>query len=327
MKFPHVLMTAAMLTMFGGTALAQETESIGQPAPNSEWTKRVYANTGINCAMPPVPIYYQGADHTQVVYWASLSRPDDVDENGTGPFVLQEAFRLAANRYNKIFEKEQYFDCHPVREITDSNADNAMLRSIEHPMQGMVYEFADSAAFRRAAEFDDEGFTWNGWGLRWLLSEEYLALRRPLDIQYFRDTDDERRTLPENIVKRMEKKYGGKTERSRLTCTIGDDYGAGRIQFFPKGGKCIAIEVIFSGDKIWSFTDVSENVNDMSMWHVDDGGEYFGIRPNMAFDGPDGLEILYFEYAPESSSFGFVTLGQGDKLMKHEIEGYYNYPE
>lgn len=326
MKVRNLLMTAAMLTAFGSMAVAQE--SIGLPAPDNTPDQRLYKLTGIHCATPPVPIYYQGPEHMQVVYWASVSRPDDVDQNGTGPFLLQDAFRRASSRYTKLFEKDQFFDCHPVREVNDPDADNAMLRNTEHPMQGMIYELADSAAYHRAnIVVDSDDYSWDPWGLRWLYTDEYLSVRMPLEIQDIPDRDATRQSLPDNVVKRMEKKYGGKADRSRMTCLIGEKYAAGHIQFKPKGGKCIAVEVVFSGDQIWSYTDVANNVNDMSMWHVDDGGEYFGVLPNAAFDGPDGLEILYFEYAPESSTFGFITLGAGDKLERHEIEGYYNYPE
>ncbi|MBQ8657386.1 MAG: hypothetical protein IJ527_10135 [Prevotella sp.] len=320
MKTRDFILSVTLLASISITATAQETASIGLPdysGPASQNMKKV---TGIMAAYPPVPFYYSDKTHTQVVYWSDVKSLDgDAEPATVVSYTLQQAIKQSPRAYTKVWAKGELFDVRYKREISDEGADIGMLRNAQHPMRGQVYELVEAARFDKLAE---------GWpSLYWLFSDDYLSVRKPLELNIIPADADNRRSLPEQVIKQMEKKYGGKADRSRLTCLIGEDYGAGHIQFKPQGGKCTAVEVVFSGDKVWSFTDIADQVDDISMWHVDDGGEYFGVQPDVVFDGPDGLEIFYFEYAPESSSFGFLTLGDAGRLVKHDIDGYYNYPE
>lgn len=278
---------------------------------------------GLQTAMPPVPLYVRSGLNdeepiVQVVYWISVEKPSmDNDSASIESWKVQKALRENRTHYTQVIGRnDKLYGVKYVGDATSPDNEYGSLASMNHPQMGLKFKFDDPTAFAKTAE---DGFMNE---LYWLLPDEYLNHREMLKITPIKR--DEHKPLPADVVKKMEAKYGMKAERTSLTARIGDDYAAGFIQFAPKEKKCLAVEVLVCGDEVWSYSEEAqyfEQENAFS-WHVDDDGEYFGNSYDAAFIGPDGIELLYMHYAPESADFGWMTI-KGNKLVQHEVNGYY----
>ncbi len=312
-------------TKGGGEADSDSVVAITDSLPENSELEAVERMAGLPTSVPPVPLYVrtnpEDGQVVEVVYWTSLDKPsaDDGPEYQES-WRIQERMRQQKNSYTKVIGKDdQLCDVTFVEDVKSKNADNAMLRSPQNPMQGLKFKFNNPKDLKKLQE-DGYCFT-----MLWLLADEYVNSRTQLAVK--RSSELQRKPLPADVVKKMEEKYGMKADRSALTTTIGQDYQTGFIQFKPKGKQCIAVEVLMCGDDIWSYSDEAQYFEgDGFTWHVDDDGEYYPNIYDAAFIGPDGIELLYMHFSAESTGFGWMTI-KGDKLVQHEVGGYYNYPE
>jgi len=275
---------------------------------------------GLQTAMPPVPLYVRISPEegkvVQVVYWTELTELNEDD----GPvrieaWKVQNAFRENRKHYTKVLGMTQILGAATVLEEVKTEAgDVGMLRSPSHPMEGVKVELADYGVL---GEHLSDGYCYT---TLWLLADEYLENRERLTVKRVK------KAMPADVVARMEKKYGVKSVRSEVTNEMGD-YRTGFIQFQPKGEVELAVELLMCGDSVWVLENEGHaDPEDTSVWNVDDGGEYLPNSYDGAFVGPDGIELLFTHNAPESTAMGWMTI-KGEKLVEHEIAGYYNFPE
>lgn len=276
---------------------------------------------GIRTAVPPVPFYYIDDAHAQVPYWLEpgMVASDSADRMSG---YVQAALRRAPERYTKVLFLDAFHDVGFKEEIlgdTLHSADIGMLRNRWHPMQGLRYEPKEEGSL------DEDGST----ACLWIFSDDYLTGRKLLPMKFLEDEENsEHDRLPASAIRQLETRYGMKVSRSTLLARIGDGYAMGFAQFWPNGKTCLGVDVVMRGDSIWSHAekaDYFEKENFFS-WHVDDDGKFWGIFPACAFEGPDGLEILYTQPASESMEYGWLTV-VGDSLKHYELCSFYNYPE
>lgn len=327
-----VCLAAAMVACAGNTtkgggetdsdSVVAMTDSMRVPDGGFEAIERM---AGLPTPVPPVPLYVRTdpdeGQVVEVVYWTPLVKPsaDDAPEYQES-WRIQERMRQQKNQYTKVMgEDGQLCDVTFVEDVTSEEADNAMLRSPQSPMQGLKFKFNNSKDLKN---LQGDGYCYR---LLWLLADEYVNPRMQLTVKTVPTA--QRKPLPAEVVKAMEAKYGMKADRSALTATIGNDYKTGFIQFKPKGKQCLAVELLMCGDDIWSYSDEAQYFEGEGFtWHVDDDGEYYPNIYDVAFVGPDGIELLFTHLSAESTGFGWMTI-KGDKLVQHEVGGYYNYPE
>ena len=137
--------------------------------------------------------------------------------------------------------------------------------------------------------------------------------------------------LPANVIKQLEGEYKMKTAKSQLL-SQGNKYSYGILQFKgkyktekefgQKVDKCLALEVVMAGDKVYSFPVEGYIYEGMSTWHADDDGEYYGCQITL-FEAPDdAIEIAYIEGAPESITTGMFYIREG-KMTRERYEVYH----
>ena len=302
-------------------AVAAMTDSV----PENFEFEAIERMAGLPTSVPPVPLYVRTSPEegqvVEVVYWTPLNKPAaDSDPEYLASWQIQDRMRQQKNQYTKVMgEDGLLLDVTFVEDVTSEDADNAMLRSPQNPMQGLKFKFNNPKDLKK---LQGDGYCYK---LLWLLADEYLNPRTRLTVKTV--SESQHKPLPTDVVKAMETKYGMKADRSALTATIGNDYKTGFIQFKPKGKQCLAVELLMCGEDIWSYSDEAQYFEGEGFtWHVDDDGEYYPNIYDVAFVGPDGIELLYMHLSAESTGFGWMTI-KGDKLVQHEVGGYYNYPE
>lgn len=282
---------------------------------------------GLRATMPPAPLYVRASPEegevVEVVYWTTAAGEDESAELQES-WQIQELVRKNVNHYTKMLNGQgQLCDVTFDKEAEGSDEDVAMLRSPQHAMKGLKFKFNNPKDF---AALKDDGYCLSTF---WLLPDGYLANRTMLKVRHAPGEPVAYGVmLPDDLVKKMEEKYGMKAEHAGFTADVGNDYKVGYIQFKPKGEKCLAVELLVKGDEVWSYSEEAQFIEDENVftWHVDDDGTYYPNSYDAAFEGPEGLELLFIHYAPESVGFGWMTL-EGDKLVPHEVGGYYSYPE
>lgn len=322
-----MFLTAALVACTGNTTqgggeadsdsvVANMTDSV----PEGVELEAVERMAGLQTTMPPVPLYVRMSpdegEVVQVVYWTGVDEPDK--DNGADFYEswrVQNALRQNKEHYTKVLGMTpELGDAKALDEVLTDENDLGMLRSPLHPMEGMKVKLANN---RVLGDHLSDGYCFT---TLWLLSDEYLEHRERLPLKHVK------KAMPANIVAQMEQKYGVKAVRSALTNEMGD-YRTGFIQFQPKGEVELAVELLMCGDDVWVWENEGRfDPDDTSVWNVDDGGDYLPNCYDGAFVGPDGIELLFTHNAPESTAMGWMTI-KGDKLVEHEIIGYYNYPE
>lgn len=306
----------------GGDADSDSVVALTDSVPENFEFEAIEALAGLQTELPPVPLYVRngmdgGEEIVQVVYWIT---PDSLAAKEDAAYVdswtVQQRLIAQKEHYTKMIgPDDKFYDVTYLGEAKSPENEYGSLASTQHPQKGLKFKINDKKAFTKAAKDDYLN------SLYWLIPDAYLSHREMLKVKSF--PWDQRKSLPADVVKAMEKKYGVQAERSQMTAQVGEDYVAGFIQFKPKGEVVLAVEVLICGDQVWSYSDEGRtDSDDISVWHVDDGGEYFGNNYDAAFIGPDGIELLYTHHAPESADFGWMTI-KGDKLVRHEIGGYY----
>ena len=313
------LATAALTACTGNKTTATNATEADTTQTNAT-AESTELQIGIQSDVPPIPFYMIDGENAQVAYWTEMELWEEADEALRTSWAVQNAVHQHPERYTKILGSDNtLYDATFKEEILGDSlhpADVGMLRNKWHKMQGLKYDVKDLKRLNR-----------NGYrSLAWLLADDYLADRKMLNVKHGAELGGSN-PLPADIIQKMEAKYKGKADRSEITAHIGDKYTAGFIQFKPQGETCLAVEVVTDGEHIWSYSESAEFYDGEFSWHVDDGGEYFGNSVDAAFEGPNGLELLFTHYAPESVGCGWLTTQGKTLLRNYEIAGYYNYPE
>jgi hypothetical protein len=185
----------------------------------------------------------------------------------------------------------------------------------------------------RFAFANDKDYSKNFGSMNVVVHDTYLKTRKQLGTK---DVSGSVKKMPQEVIKKLEKQYGMKAERSEITCKFGENYVFGIVQFkgewknAPKLAgednmkKALALEVLVDGDSVYAvekggYYDPASGPS----WNADDDGEYLPSYICAAFEGPDGLELCYVHGAPESITVGMLLLRDG-KLIDKEYECYHS---
>lgn len=288
-----------------------------------------------NGATPP-PMFLLGNNNglMQMVYWANLEEPqldeeypEFYQEEHQG-WELQEQFRRNASQYTKlIVDGGKTRDVKFVDEVLLNPDGEKIFPGELHgrpqiPSPGARFDLLGKPALNAD---EPPGIV--------VVTDSYLATHKPMSIKPA--SDGEILPLPSNVIKKMEAKYGMKAERSVKAYIIGDRYTYGVLQFqgeYDNPNKkpdqdyknSLALEIITDGDKIYSYPAVGwYDPTEGPVWHADDGGEYFPGYIVAAFDGPQGPELCYVHWAPESATTGMFLIQDG-KFDQREYTVYHS---
>ena len=284
---------------------------------------------------PPMFLLANSNGMMQMVYWTDLDEPQ-LDEDYSEYYdevhqawELQEQFRHNASKYTKlIVDGTKTLDVKYVDE-TFLNPDGEKIFPGELHGNPQIPSAGAWFALQGDAKMNIDEVS----GIV-VVTDSYLASHKPLNIQSA--TMDEEVPLPPAVIKKMEEKYGMKAELSKKTYIIGDRYTYGVMQFEgeyknsarkkhnPNEMSALALEIIIDGDKIYSYP--VEGWYDPEFgctWNADDGGEYYPSNIAAAFEGPQGVELCFLHWAPESATTGILTLNNG-KLDRQEYAVYHS---
>ena len=167
-----------------------------------------------------------------------------------------------------------------------------------------------------------------------VVTDSYLSSHKALKFKPASTEGEE--PLPSAVIKKMEEKYGMKVNHSVKNAIIGDRYTYGVLQFEgeyknstkkkhdPSEKSALALEIITDGDKVYSYpVEGWYDPEFGATWNADDGGEYFPSQIAAAFQGPEGLEICFIHWAPESATTGRLMVNDG-KLDRQEYTIYHS---
>ncbi len=159
-----------------------------------------------------------------------------------------------------------------------------------------------------ATGVDNLGFAFND---KFLQSHEMLTLKFPEN------------TAPAYVLDSLRVRYNNDV-RSSYTCATSADekFTLYSVQMEPKDGKCLGMRVLSDNGTLYIYEEWAEEYNDMSAWHVDDGGEYYPFQPIAVSKSAKGYDIFYHESAPESSTYAALMLRDG-KFESYDFAGYY----
>lgn len=280
---------------------------------------------------PPMFLFIKGEKYMEMLYWTQVEEPkktEDLEEqvynvwhNG---WALQEMFRKNANQYTNLLFEDKVLKVKFIDEVLKDPDGNTPSMGQLHGREGIP---SLCARFEVA---DPKDFIAESWGASIVVTDSYLASHKRLAIKDDESEWGDPKPLPEAIVKKLEQKYGMKTDRMRLCATIGDRYIWGVLQFkgayanAPKDEYdserqyALALDVLIDGDKYY----VHESLGHYDpaygpTWNVDDEGIYIPNNIIAAFDGPKGLEICFTHGAPESYEIGMMYVN--DNQLKEYV--------
>ena len=303
----------------GMAAVMMACTNKGKTAPGDGSDSDSVANDSLLAEQPdttprPMLIWMQGGKNMQMLYWANIAELKK-DENNAEYFdemmtswTLQDGFRRNRAMYTKLIgENNKCLGIKYTGEVLkDPDGNDASYGEIhgreEIPAAGLKCMYV-------------------------AVTDEYLATRKLIDMRML----DGVKPLPAKVVKQLEGEYKMKAERSRLA-KQGNKYSYGVLQFkgkyktvkegSEKVDKCLALEVIIAGDKVYSYPVEGYMYEGMSTWHADDDGEY---QPSdiTLFEAPDdAIEIAYIEGAPESITTGMYYIRDG-KMTRERYEVFH----
>lgn len=262
----------------------------------------------------PMFLYYHNPDNMQVVFWISLAKPDEPNAN----WDLQQRTRRIASQYTKLLlPNGKFADVKFIGEQT-KNPDGGDLEVF-----ALHHDYAPSAGLNYAFENkkDAKAIKYGGTMLV-LVTDEYLESHKMLAVK---DLSSRQKKMPTTVVKKLEEQYGMKALRSIVTSEFDGGYNFGSVQFKPKGGKVLALDVLACGDSVYSIEEWGHYDNaEGPTWNVDDCGEYLPSHILAAFEGPNGIDLCYIHGAPESTVTGWMTLRNG-QLEDFEVGQFYNW--
>lgn len=286
--------------------------------------------------LPPMFLLGTNNGMMQMVYWCDFEEPQldeeypEYFEEQHQAWEVQEKFRRNASKYTKlIVDGSATLNVKYVDEIL-LNPDGEKIFPGELHGNPKIPSAGARFTLRGEPKMNMDEVSGNV-----VVSDSYLASHKPLTVQPI-TSDYEIPPLPAAVIKKMEEKYGMKAELSKKTYIIGDRYTYGVMQFQgeyknstrkkhdPNEKSALALEIIIDGDKIYSYP--VEGWYDPEFgctWNADDGGEYFPSNIAAAFEGPQGVELCYLHWAPESATTGIMTLSNG-KLDRQEYTVYHS---
>ena len=277
----------------------------------------------------PMFIWMQDGKNLQMHYWAGLDKPvknkdnaEFFDSANVVAWEIEESFRRNRASYTKLLgENNKCLGIKYTAEVLkDPDGKDASYGEIHGregiPAAGLKYEFTDKKFNARQMS-----------GFYVAVTDEYLASRKLIDMRRLQNV----KPLPANVIKQLEGEYKMKTAKSQLL-SQGNKYSYGILQFKgkyktakefgQKVDKCLALEVVMAGDKVYSFPVEGYIYEGMSTWHADDDGEYYGCQITL-FEAPDdAIEIAYIEGAPESITTGMYYIRDG-KMTRERYEVYH----
>ena len=283
---------------------------------------------------PPMFVLGNNQGHLQMVYWTYADEPQmneeypEFYEEEHQRWELQEQFRRNASQYTKlVVDGGKTRDVKYVDEILLNPDGEKIFPGELHGRPQIPSSGARFALLGQPPLNDEEqpGIV--------IVTDSYLANHKPMAISPA--SDGENLPLPANVIKKMEDKYGMKVERSVKAYIIGNRYTYGVLQFqgeYDNPNKepdqdeknSLALEIIIDGDKIYSYPVVGWfDPSFGPVWHADDGGEYFPGNIVAAFDGPQGPELCYVHWAPESATTGMFIINDGN-LDNQEYNVYHS---
>ena len=285
--------------------------------------------------LPPMFLLGNNGGMMQMVYWCYIEEPQLDEEypeyykEAHQAWEIQEQFRRNASKYTKlIVDGTKTRDVKYVDEIM-LNPDGEQIFPGELHSRSQI----PSAGARFSLSGEPKLNVDEVPGIV-VVSDSYLASHKLLKIQPA--STDEEVPLPAAVIKKMEEKYGMKATQSKKVYIIGDRYTYGVMQFegeyknstrkkYNQDEKsALALEIIIDGDKVYSYP--VEGWYDPEFgctWNADDGGEYFPSNIVAAFEGPQGVELCYLHWAPESATTGTMLLSNA-KLDRQEYAVYHS---
>ena len=285
--------------------------------------------------LPPMFLLGNNGGMMQMVYWCYIEEPQ-LDEDypeyykeAHQAWEIQEQFRRNASKYTKlIVDGTQTRDVKYVDEIM-LNPDGEQIFPGELHSRPQIPSAGARFALQAEPKMNMDEVPGNV-----VVTDSYLANHKLLKIQPA--STDEEVPLPAAVIKKMEEKYGMKATQSKKVYIIGDRYTYGVMQFegeyknstrkkYNQDEKsALALEIIIDGDKVYSYP--VEGWYDPEFgctWNADDGGEYFPSNIVAAFEGPQGVELCYLHWAPESATTGTMLLSNA-KLDRQEYAVYHS---
>lgn len=285
--------------------------------------------------LPPMFLLGNNGGMKQMVYWCYIEEPQLDEEypeyykEAHQAWEIQEQFRRNASKYTKlIVDGTQTRDVKYVDEIM-LNPDGEQIFPGELHSRPQIPSAGARFALQGEPKMNMDEVPGSV-----VVTDSYLASHKLLKIQPA--STDEEVPLPAAVIKKMEENYGMKATQSKKVYIIGDRYTYGVMQFEgeyknstrkkynPDEKSALALEIIIDGDKVYSYP--VEGWYDPEFgctWNADDGGEYFPSNIVAAFEGPQGVEICYLHWAPESATTGTMLLSNG-KLDRQEYAVYHS---
>lgn len=270
----------------------------------------------------PYAFLYCEKGEGKVYYWSQIE-PTEYDK----PDKEQMLIRQHKDEYNvavrsdfilDVTYKEEIVPTHDEEDWTRENTIGMIGATITEA--GLVYRFTKPQVAKRAMGDWEQGFFV-------LTSKENLNEHPLVHYEYIEGVNDyEYRSLPSNVVKQMEQKYGLKCTRSSMVASIGEDITYGVMQFEPKGEHVLGLEVLVQKGNI--YTAESKGYYDAGTgefgWNVDDEGEYYSSNIVAVVENGNFPIIFTTRGAPESLTTGWMTVKDG-KILRHIQEMYYIY--
>ena len=281
----------------------------------------------------PMFLYCLDKNYMQMVYWTDIKEPQKDKDNAEyfdgmhQSWSLQEGFRRNAAQYTKMLVGEnKMVDIKFIGEQLKNPDGEEMYPGELHsrasiPSPGLRYAFVNAKDQQK-----DMG------RMNIVVTDNYLQ-SRTLMKQKLLSPFDKSNPLPASVIKQLEQEYGMKCQRSEAVCRYNDRYTYGVLQF--KGvyktvkeyneerQKALALEVLTDGDKVYSYPVEGYVYDGMPTWNVDDEGEYISSSFPAAFEGPNGPELCFIHWAPESCTVGIFYIRDG-KLEREVYEGYHS---
>lgn len=285
----------------------------------------------------PLPMFLIGGNgkYMHMLYWANIEEPQKTEDNAEyfevwhKYWALQDMFRRNAAQYTNLIVHNKVKKVTFVDEILkDPDGNTPSIGEIHgrEEIPALCARFA--LANPKDKDVDDPS-----WGTV-IVTDSYLHSRQMLTLKSGRGNTYEYPMLPADIVKKLEAQYGMKVESSHLTCTIGDRYTMGAVQFkgeyknAPKNPDdqdrqyALALEVLIDSGKVYTLEQLGWYSPEYgSSWNADADG-YIPNDIVAAFEGPKGLELCYVHGAPESFCVGMIYLRDG-RLVEYEYEQFH----
>ena len=289
-----------------------------------------------NGATPP-PMFLLGTNNNlmQMVYWSNIEEPEfdeeypEYYEEAHQAWELQELFRNNASKYTKLIvdgiktRDVKYMDEILLNPDGEKMYNGELHSRPEIPSPGARFTLVGEPKLNRE----------NIPGIV-VVTDSYLSSHKALKFKPASTEGEE--PLPSAVIKKMEEKYGMKVNHSVKNAIIGDRYTYGVLQFEgeyknstkkkhdPSEKSALALEIITDGDKVYSYpVEGWYDPEFGATWNADDGGEYFPSQIAAAFQGPEGLEICFIHWAPESATTGRLMVNDG-KLDRQEYTIYHS---